>query len=189
MAKYDEKEDRSELEEDSHQDVLVKLQKAQSADHDMRENARESFLFVTAKDGQWEPYWWSANEKQPRYQFDMVNPIIDQVAGELEQADFDIRVNPAGGNATKDIAETYDGLIRNIENMSQAKTVYNQAARGMITTGYDGWRVSPSMTTRSTRTWLSRRSLTSLTGYGSTHQLSSRTRVTPGTASCCILLR
>ncbi len=142
MADYDGKEDRSIEEEDDHQAVLTKLQKAQSADHDQREEARDAFLFCTKKDGQWEPYWWSANEKQPRYQFNMVTPIIDQVAGELEQADFDIRVNPAGGNATKDLAETYDGLIRNIENISQAKMVYNQAARGMVTTGYDGWRVS-----------------------------------------------
>lgn len=142
MADYDGKEYREEEQEDDHQAVLMRLQKAQGADHDMREQARESFLFVTARDGQWEPYWWSANENKPRYTFDMVNPIIDQVAGELEQADFDIRVNPAGGNATKDIAETYDGLIRNIENISQAKSVYNQAARGMVTTGYDGWRVT-----------------------------------------------
>ena len=36
---------------------------------------------------------------------------------------------------------TYDGIIRNLENISDAKDVYAAAARGMITTGYDGWRV------------------------------------------------
>jgi hypothetical protein len=143
MADYDGKEYREEDEgTDGHQKVLELLQKAQDADHDMRENAREAFLFVTKRDGQWEPYWWSSNTAKPRYTFDMVTPIIDQVAGELEQADFDIRVNPAGGSATKDVANTFDGMIRNIENISNAKVTYNQAGRGMVTTGYDGWRVS-----------------------------------------------
>ncbi len=125
-----------------HETVLELLSSAQSADHDMREQAREAHLFCDKRDGQWEPYWWNANSNKPRYTFDMVNPIIDQVSSEIEQADFDIRVSPAGGDATKDIALTYDGLIRNIENISNAKDVYSSAARGMIASGYDGWRVS-----------------------------------------------
>jgi len=143
MAEYDGKKDREEDEgSDGHQKVLELLQKAQDADHDMRDKARETFLFITKSDGQWEPTWWSSNASKPRYTFDMCTPIVDQVAGELEQADFDIRVNPAGGSATKDVANTFDGMIRNIENISDAKVTYNQAARGMVTTGYDGWRVS-----------------------------------------------
>ena len=121
--------------------VMDLLTAAQSADSDMRDQARDAQLFVSKKDGQWEPYWWNANQNKPRYTFDMTCPIVDQVAGEIEQADFDIRVSPAGGSATKDVALTYDGIIRNLENISNAKDVYTDAARGMITTGYDGWRV------------------------------------------------
>jgi hypothetical protein len=98
-------------------------------------------LFLDKRDGQWEPYWWNSNEDKPRYTFDQVNPIVDQVASEIEQSDYDIRVSPAGGNATKDIAVTIDGIIRNIEQMSNAKTVYAQAARNMVIGGMDGWRV------------------------------------------------
>jgi len=154
MATYDDKEyseesERSEGEErhysgeayKDHGKVIQMLTKAQGADHDNRERAREAILFVNKRDGQWEPYWWEANQGKPRYTFDMVSPIIDQISGEIEQADFDIRVSPAGGDATKEIALTYDGLIRNIENISSAKDVYAASARGMITTGYDGWRV------------------------------------------------
>jgi hypothetical protein len=124
-----------------HSKVLELLSSAQGADNDMRDQARDAQLFVSKKDGQWEPYWWNANQNKPRYTFDMTCPIVDQVAGEIEQADFDIRVSPAGGDATKNVALTYDGIIRNLENISDAKDVYAAAARGMITTGYDGWRV------------------------------------------------
>jgi hypothetical protein len=126
---------------DNHQDVIDLLSKCQMADQDNRERVREAHLFLDKRDGQWEPYWWNSNEDKPRYTFDQVNPIVDQVASEIEQSDYDIRVSPAGGNATKDIAVTIDGIIRNIEQMSNAKTVYAQAARNMVIGGMDGWRV------------------------------------------------
>lgn len=125
-----------------HDDVLETLKDVQDADHDNREKARETWLFVNKRDGQWEPYWWNINDGRPRYTFDMVNPVIDQIAGEMEQADFDIRVSPAGGDATKELSKTLDGLIRNIENISNAKHVFNSAGRSMITMGLDGWRVT-----------------------------------------------
>jgi len=126
---------------DNHQDVIDLLSKCQMADQDNRERVREAHLFLDKRDGQWEPYWWNSNEEKPRYTFDQVNPIVDQVASEIEQSDYDIRVSPAGGNATEDIAVTIDGIIRTIEQMSNAKTVYAQAARNMVIGGMDGWRV------------------------------------------------
>jgi len=151
MAEYDYEEkperkgdsdEKDSYSYDDHQSVMNMLSQAQAADHDNRERAREAHLFIDKRDGQWEPYWWNANTNKPRYTFDMVCPIVDQVSGEIEQADFDIRVSPAGGDATKEIALTYDGIIRNIENLSNAKEVYSSAARGCIISGYDGWRVS-----------------------------------------------
>jgi len=131
----------SEDKYDSHDAVINLLKAAQWADHDNREKAREAHLFVSKRDGQWEPYWWNNNINKPRYTFDMASPIVDQIAGEIEQADFDIRVSPAGGNASKDVAEVYDGIIRNLETISNASYVYSQAGRGAVTCGYDAWRV------------------------------------------------
>ena len=154
MAEYEngmeEKEESGEYTEDDlsykdkyddHQSVINLLSACQQADHDNREMAREAHLFLDKRDGQWEAYWWHSNQNKPRYTFDQVNPIVSQIASEIEQADFDIRVSPAGGNATKDIANTYDGIIRNIENLSNAKQVYAQSCRGMVTGGFDAWRV------------------------------------------------
>jgi hypothetical protein len=126
---------------DSHIDVMNLLSAAQWADHDNRERAREAHLFVSKRDGQWEPYWWNNNVNKPRYTFDMTSPIVDQIAGELEQADFDIKVSPAGGSASKDVAETYDSIIRNLETISNASMVYSHAGRGAVTCGFDAWRI------------------------------------------------
>ena len=126
---------------EDHQSVINLLSACQQADQDLRDNSREAHLFCDKRDGMWEPYYYNENAGKPRYSFDTVNPIVDQIASEIEQADYDIRVSPAGGEATKDIAATYDGIIRNIENISNAKQVYSQAARGMVIGGFDAFRV------------------------------------------------
>ena len=127
-----------------HDYVYELLTKAQNADQDMRDQARECALFLDKRDGQWEPKWLSQakNEKKPRYTFDMVNPIVDQICSEITQAEFDVKIAPAGGSATQSIANTYDGIIRNIETMSDASDVYAESARGMVVGGFDAWRVS-----------------------------------------------
>lgn len=125
----------------NHSDVLDALKKSQDADQDNRDAAREAHLFVDKRDGQWEPYWYNISRDRPRYTFDMTSPVVDAVSGEMEQADFDISIRPAGGDTTKDDAKLLDGLIRNIENISNAKDIFNLAARNMVTAGIDGWQV------------------------------------------------
>ena len=124
-----------------HKACIKALEESQAADTDIREQIREAKLFLNKRDGQWEPTWWNANSGSPRYTFDMANPLVDQVAGALEKADFDIKIRPAGGNASKEVAKVFDGLVRNIENISNAKAVFNAAAREMVGCGMDGWRV------------------------------------------------
>lgn len=126
---------------EEHNAVIKLLENCQSVESDMRESAREAALFILKRDGQWEPYWWNNCAGKPRYTFDMTTPIVDQICGEISQAAFDIRISPAGGDATKETALTFDGMVRNIENMSGATEIYNAAARGMVTSGFDAWRV------------------------------------------------
>jgi len=121
-------------------DVRADLEAIQDAESDMREAAREAQLFIHKRDGQWETDVLS-DSNRPRYTFDMTGPLIDQIAGEIENSDFSIRVLPAGGEATKQTAKTLDGLIRNIQNVSGADEIYDQAARYMVEGGYDGWEV------------------------------------------------
>jgi len=143
MAKYG-SGDNSDytIDFDSLQSVLNLMSSAQEADHDNREKAREAHLFVDKRDGQWEPYWWTNSVGKPRFTFDACNPIIDQVTAAIELADFDIKVSPMSGPASKETAMVIDGLVRNIESISRAKDIYVNAGRGMVTTGYDGWMIS-----------------------------------------------
>ena len=127
---------------DDHAGVIELLRKAQSVETDVRDKAREAIAFITLPNGQWEESVYHKWEGRPRYTFDRCNDLVDDIAGEMEQADFDIQVKPAGGDATKELAKTYDGLIRNIENLSNAVDVFNSAGRSMVAAGIDGWRVT-----------------------------------------------
>lgn len=126
---------------DSFDDCMKKLKEAQQTDFDNRELARDNDLFINKVDGQWEPDVINKFSGKPRYTFDEVNPIIDDIMGEMETMEFDIRVSPANGEASKDIARAYEGIIRNIENISSARFIYQDAARIMIGTGLAGWRI------------------------------------------------
>ena len=127
---------------EDHRSVLLLLRAAQSIESDVREIVREVHIFLDDKDGQWDSHATKAFKSRPRYTLDKCNDLVDDIAGAIEQSDFDIQILPAGGDATKDLARTYDGLIRNIQNLSNATDTYNAATRFTVRAGIGGWRVN-----------------------------------------------
>jgi len=124
-----------------HKWVLEQLMAAQEADTDNREAAREAELFLHKRDGQWEPDVYLAADDAPRYTFDLVTSVVAQISGAVCRNDFDIRVRPAGGQSSRETAGVYDGLIRNIENISKSRTNLKRATRRMVESGFDAVRV------------------------------------------------
>ena len=128
---------------DDYAEMIAARETAINVDEDRREIMRECNTFVTKKNGQWEPTIWEmfGTFKRPRYTFDLVRPVIDSIYGELTQNDFNIAVKPMGYGASKETAKLFAGLIKNIENISNATDVYNQVARKQITTGFAAFRL------------------------------------------------
>ncbi|WP_372857633.1 portal protein [Pseudoalteromonas sp.] len=122
-------------------DVLIMIQKTQDAEQEQREQVREAKRFITVRDGMWDDYAVQKMDGRFRGTFNMCTPIIDGIAGEIEQSDFTLRVAPSGGASSKDTAKTLDGLIRNIRNISNAEDVFNSAGRSTVTGGFDAWEV------------------------------------------------
>ena len=108
---------------------------------DMRRQSKEAIDFVSKRDGQWETSIIQKFKGRPRYTDDRVNPIINQIVGEVFQADFTGRVRPAGGDATKDTAKVLDGLIRTIRNKSKFKRIINGTAKRVAVAGISGWEI------------------------------------------------
>jgi len=126
---------------DSITDVLVNLRDSQDNEEEHRSYGDEADMFINVRGGQWEDAISNSWGNKPKYTFDQCTPVIDGIMSDMEETDFAIKVLPTGGKASKEIAEKYAGLVRNIENASNARFIYNAAARKMATSGISGWRI------------------------------------------------
>lgn len=124
-----------------HDEVIAALTEAQDAEQDMRQQARDAKLFLTKRDGMWDPYAITKMDGRFRGTFDLCTPIVDQISGEIEQSDFTLNVSPSGGEASEDTAKTLNGLIRNIRNISNAENVFQSAGRSNVVAGFDAWEI------------------------------------------------
>ena len=121
-------------------EVSKRLSMAQDADSDMRDQVCETDKFLNVRDGQWDT-GNLPNINLPRLTLDKCNPIVDSIASQIEENEYAIHVKPADGASNKDVANIYNGLIRNIENVSNAVQIYNAVSRRTIGTGLSGCRV------------------------------------------------
>ena len=67
--------------------------------------------------------------------------FLRQVTGDIRRVNPAIRVSAADGEADKDVAEIYEGLIRHIENKSDATTTYETAAESAAACGMGWFRI------------------------------------------------
>jgi hypothetical protein len=126
----------------THSEMIEMTVDAQAYVQDGRDKAREREAFVSVRGGQWESSVWARLVNRPRYQIDLITPIIRQICGDISRSDFEIGVLPTSSDASKKTAATYEGVLRHIANISRSKYVYNSAARDMVTSGIGGWRIS-----------------------------------------------
>ena len=120
---------------------LNQLSDYQQSDLDQRQQARECDRFLLDKDGQWEEKVARSldSQKRPRYTFDQVTPVIENIMADIEDMEFGSNVKPASGDATKELAKTYEGMVRSIEADSDATSIYRNACRRLIRRGFDAW--------------------------------------------------
>lgn len=131
----------SKKDTDSHGHALELRKKIQSDEQDSRDGVREEIHFNADKDGQWEQNVLNKFADRPRYQFDLVKPVIDSIAGEIEQMEFGGAVIAAGGDANEEVAETYEKMCRTISNMSNSVEIFQDGARSIVDHGFDAWLI------------------------------------------------
>ena len=66
--------------------------------------------------------------------------FIDQIVGDARQNKPSIKVH-AGEDGDTDIALIYDGLLRAIQNQSNADFAYDSAIENTATFGFGAWRI------------------------------------------------
>ena len=128
----------------NHDTVIQNLQTDQQAETDQRNLSRVDQKFIHEPDGMWQDEDSTVKnwgDKRPRVTLDMISPQIDQIAGEIEQNEFQAKVDAMGGGASDDVAKIFGDIIRNIQVASDASRSYQRAGRKMIEMGFDAVRV------------------------------------------------
>jgi hypothetical protein len=80
-------------------------------------------------------------ENRPCLTVNKLNAVLKQMAGDYRQNEIAIKVRPANGDASKEIADIFDGIIRNIEQQSFADIAYTTAFECAARGGFGIWRV------------------------------------------------
>lgn len=81
---------------------------------------------------------------RPRLTINLLNGTCKQIEGDYRQNELAINILPSSYEATEDTAEILGGMIRHIEQISNAKTVYLHGIRYSTRGGWAWARVRPT---------------------------------------------
>lgn len=103
------------------------------------DEAEQDYRFVLGI-GQWDEKARKAREKKgrPCLTLNQMTPYVNQVVNDVRQANLAIRVSPSDDEADIETAEVLQGVIRNIEKISNADIAYITGVMN-ATAGGIGW--------------------------------------------------
>jgi hypothetical protein len=81
-------------------------------------------------------------EERPVLTINRMSQFLRQVTGDMRQMKPGIKVVPVDSRGDKDVAETIAGMIRYVENRSDATAVYLAGADTQVCAGIGHWRVT-----------------------------------------------
>jgi len=110
------------------------------ADSDNRELALEDLRFVNIPGEQWDTNMTQQRGERPCYEFNKLRINGKRVINEIRANRPQGKVRAVEGGDV-DTAELYEGLIRNIWNVSDGDTVVDAAAEYMVDAGIGAWRI------------------------------------------------
>ena len=113
---------------------------AESEDSEDRQLALEDSRFADEEDGQWQADVKKKRKNLPCYTFNKIAGAIDAVVGDQRQNRPRIKVIAAEESDVK-TAQTYTGLIKQIENQSDASTAYDIAFECAVKSGFGAFRI------------------------------------------------
>jgi hypothetical protein len=134
-------------EKDKDSDVLgrarARFERALDGDEHNRRSQRDNTEFVYIPGKQWSDKERAFRQRaeDPCMEFPQLKQFVAQVVNDQRQNRPGIRIHPASGDASKDVAEIIQGLIRGIEYDSRAESVYDCAYQHSVVGGRGYWRV------------------------------------------------
>lgn len=124
-----------ESKDEAFQLALKRYPMALSAEEDQRALVCEDIEFALIEDHQWGEYEKRKRKKRPKYEINKIALAINQVIGDMLQSQISAKVRPSKGG-TQEIANVYNGIIRNIEAESRFDRVKKNVAKSAFAGGF-----------------------------------------------------
>jgi hypothetical protein len=124
----------------SHKEVTERREASEYAEKEQRRYAVRDQLCIEKEGGWWEDEAKESRAKRPKLSVDLVSGALDQAQGDQRETETTVEVVPKKGG-TKDLAKIYTGLLRNIEDESNAQDIYDCAYYEQLAGGIGGWRI------------------------------------------------
>lgn len=123
-----------------HLTALKQFASIQDKERTARDQAIEDMRFTNVVGAQSEDSF-DKREDVYRGEINRVAGLVDQVTGGQRENRTGIKYLPSGENTDNDAAEVKSGIARNIENLSDATTIYDQSFDESVTCGFGGWGI------------------------------------------------
>ena len=125
---------------DPMKEMRERYARATDAEKDNRDLANDDLLFVAVSGNQWDEKSKKARKNRPCYEFPILRSHWRQVVNDQKKARPAVKVRGLK-DATAEGAELRQGLIRNIESVSDAAKAYDAAFELLTAAGMGAWRV------------------------------------------------
>lgn len=130
----------------AHMDILAQARKDYDAAYEREKdnitNAYSDLEFISDEEFcQWPDEQVKERAGRPTLQINELPQFIHQITGDIRQMRPAIKVVPVDSGADEKVAELRGGLIRYVENRSDASAIYFRTADSQVACGIGHWRV------------------------------------------------
>jgi hypothetical protein len=148
VAIYPKSDPKKAVPEDMDDEDVVKHALAKSryseswtAEDDQRSQAIDDLQFTHIEGSQWDEDTLALRKDRPKYEVNKVALSVEQVLGDMRQSHISGKIRPVSGDATIQMAEQLNGLVRNIENDSDFKYIKEISSKEAFTGGFGAWQI------------------------------------------------
>lgn len=121
--------------------AMKRWHRADSADRENRVEGYQDLEFLEVPGAQWTPEAKAMRGDRPCLEFDRLGTTIAQITGDIRQMRPAIKVVPVDSRGDPETADVIAGMVRYVENRSDAPAAYFAAADHQVAAGIGHWKV------------------------------------------------